>query len=111
MVIFSLFFQIILKCMTDKLNNFSYAEGCTIPDPNEHLLPTGTLYILFLMNYFVILFQLYTEYDVVMNCTGLLSKDLLKDEQIQPARGQITRVRNGSNNNNFNVTINKNLLQ
>ena len=46
------------------------------------------------MNYFVILFQLYTEYNVVMNCTGLLSKDLLKDEHIQPARGQITRVRN-----------------
>ncbi|KAL7297359.1 hypothetical protein TKK_0009749 [Trichogramma kaykai] len=38
--------------------------------------------------------NLYHEgYDVIINCTGMGSRDLLKDESLVPVRGQVTRVK------------------
>ena len=37
-------------------------------------------------------FQLVGKYDVVVNCTGLESRNLLGDKTIYPIRGQLVRV-------------------
>ncbi|KAM7348607.1 D-amino acid oxidase 2 [Cochliomyia hominivorax] len=34
-----------------------------------------------------------TEYDVIVNCTGLGSQELLKDKDMYPVRGQVSRVK------------------
>ena len=34
-----------------------------------------------------------SEYDVIINCTGLGSKNLLKDDKLHSIRGQVSRVK------------------
>ncbi|KAF2897980.1 hypothetical protein ILUMI_08196 [Ignelater luminosus] len=41
----------------------------------------------------IINFNELSNYDVIVNCTGLYSKILAKDDQVVPARGQLVRVK------------------
>lgn len=38
-------------------------------------------------------FEELTDFDVIINCAGLGSHELAKDNKVHPIRGQVTRVK------------------